>query len=73
MAVSSQKMDDFTYALGCCLKELGGLPQTLVPDNLKAAMIKAGPYEPDINRALEDFANHYGTSVTPARPRKTSG
>ena len=70
MAVPSQKMEDFIYALGCCLKELGGVPQTLVPDNLKAAVIKANPYEPDINRALEDFANHYGTSVTPARPSK---
>lgn len=70
MAVPSQKMEDFIYAMGCCLKELGGVPQTLVPDNLKAAVIKADPYEPDINQALEDFANHFGTSVTPARPRK---
>ncbi len=70
MAVPSQKMEDFIYALGCCLKEFAGVPQTLVPDNLKAAVIKANPYEPDINRALEDFANHYGTSVTPTRPRR---
>lgn len=70
LAVPSQKLEDFIYALGCCLKELGGVPQTLVPDNLKSAVIKANPYEPDLNRALEDFANHYGTSVTPARPNK---
>lgn len=70
MAVPSQKLEDFIYALDCCLKNLGGVPQTLVPDNLKSAVIKASAYEPDINRALEDFANHYGTSVTPARPRK---
>ncbi len=70
MAVPSQKLEDFLYALGCCLKNLGGVPQTLVPDNLKSAVIKANPYEPDINKALDDFANHYGTSVTPARPRK---
>ena len=70
MAVPSQKTEDFIYALGRCLKEFGGVPQTLVPDNLKAAVIKANPYEPDINRALEDLANHYGTSVTPARPRR---
>ncbi len=70
MAVPSQKLDDFIYALGCCLKKLGGVPQTLVPDNLKSAVIKADAYEPTINKALEDFANHYGTSVTPARPRK---
>jgi hypothetical protein len=52
------------------LRELGGVPQTLVPDNLKSAIIRAHKYEPDVNRAMEDFANHYGTTVTPARSRK---
>ena len=70
MAVPSQSIGDFLYALGCCLEELGGVPQVLVPDNLKAAIIKASPYEPDVNRAMEDFANHYGTTVIPARVRK---
>jgi hypothetical protein len=32
--------------------------------------VKASPYEPDINRAMEDFANHYETVVIPARVRK---
>lgn len=47
-----------------------GSPKILVPDNLKAAVIKADKYEPDINHVLEDFANHYGCVVTPARVRK---
>ncbi len=68
MAVPSQKMEDFTHALGCCLNHLGGVPHTLVPDNLKSAVIKADRYEPDINRTMEDFANHYNTTVTPTRP-----
>jgi transposase len=70
MAVKSQSVSDFLYALGCCLESLGGVPQVLVPDNLKSAIIKASSYEPDVNRALEDFANHYGTTVIPARARK---
>ncbi|PIG97907.1 hypothetical protein CS542_06625 [Pedobacter sp. IW39] len=41
-----------------------------VPDNLKSAIIKADRYEPDVNRSLEDFANHYNITVVPARPRK---
>ena len=57
----------FRSALACCLRELGGVPRALVPDNLKSAVTKASRYEPDINRALEDFANHYGTTVVPAR------
>jgi transposase len=70
MAVHSQNIEDFIYALKCCLKDLGGVPRTLVPDNLKTAIKKANRYEPDINRALEDFANHYETTVTPTRTRK---
>ena len=70
MAVKSQKTEDFLYALSCCLHELGGVPQALVPDNLKTAVTKASLYEPDINRAMEDFANHYNTTVYPARARK---
>ena len=70
MVVRSQNISDFLYALGCCLQELGGVPQVLVPDNLKSAIVKASRYEPDVNRALEDFANHYHTTVIPARARK---
>jgi len=39
----------------------------VVPDNLKAAVIKADRYEPDLNRLMEDFANHYGFAVVPTR------
>ena len=70
IAVPSQRIADFLYALSRCLEDLGGVPQLLVPDNLKAAVIKADRYEPDINQALEDFANHYRTAVLPARVRK---
>jgi transposase len=70
MAVESQTIRDFVYALTCCLHELGGVPQTLVPDNLKSAVVKSDKYEPGINKLLEDLANHYNTTVTPARVRK---
>ena len=70
MAVRSQSTEDFIYALSCCLQELGGVPQALVPDNLKSAVIKANRYEPGINRVLEDFANHYRTTIVPARVKK---
>lgn len=67
MAVHHQSVEDFIYALERCLHFLGGVPQILVPDNLKAAITKADRYEPDINQALDDFANHYGMTVIPAR------
>lgn len=67
LAVPTQSIEDFLFALSCCLSFLGGVPLALVPDNLKAAVVKASRYEPTINQALEDFANHYGTTVVPAR------
>jgi len=68
MAVRQQTAEDFLHALACCLHHLGGSPQILVPDNLKAAVIKADSYEPKLNRIMEDFANHYGFGIIPARP-----
>ena len=70
MAVRSQSIEDFLYALSECLRELGGIPKILVPDNLKSAVVKANRYDPQINRALEDFANHYKFVVLPARVKK---
>lgn len=67
IAIRSQGVEDFIYALRKCLEHLGGTTELLVPDNLKSAIIKANNYEPDINHVLEDFANHYGITVIPAR------
>lgn len=67
IAVRSQCTVDFLYALGQCLNAIGGVPKMIVCDNLKSAVIKASRYEPEINRALEDFANHYGTTILPTR------
>ncbi len=49
---------------------IGGVPAAIVPDNLKAGVIKAHRYDPDINPAYQDFAESYGTTVLPARVRK---
>ncbi len=70
MALPSQNLEDFLHGLTCCLNAMGGVPQAIVPDNMKTAVIKADRYEPTINRALEDFANHYQTVIYPTRVRK---
>jgi transposase len=69
-AVPSQSTDDFIHALACSLSFFGGCPKILVPDNLKAAVIKSDKYEPELNTVMEDFANHYGFVVCPARAYK---
>jgi len=70
MAVPSQKVDDFLYALECCLRHIGGVPKIIVTDNLKSAVVKADRYEPEINRSMEDFAEHFGCVTIPARSGK---
>lgn len=69
-AVESEKVENFIGALIRCMEYFGKVPKALVPDNLKSAVIKTDRYEPDLNKVMEDFANHYGTTVVPARVRK---
>ncbi|MFB0974007.1 MAG: IS21 family transposase, partial [Bacteroidales bacterium] len=66
-AVPSQKVEDFLDGLQSALRAFGGVPKILVPDNLKAAVVKSDRYQPEVNAILEGFANHYGCVVIPAR------
>jgi transposase len=45
----------------------GGVTQILVPDNLKSGITHPHRYEPDINPTYQDLAQHYQTTVIPAR------
>lgn len=67
IAVPSQSIEDFIFAMVCCLSFLGGVPAAIVPDNLKSAVTKASRYEPVISAAFEQLANHYDTTILPAR------
>ncbi len=49
---------------------LGGAPAILVPDNLKAGVIKPHRYEPILNASYAELAAHYGCAILPARPKK---
>lgn len=47
-----------------------GTPDIVVPDNTKSGVTKACRYEPDINPTYQDLAEHYGTTIIPARTYK---
>jgi len=70
IAVPSQKKADFIYAHNEMFKAFGGVPELLVPDNLKSAVIRADRYEPDLNPDYVKLASHYGTAIMPARGYK---
>lgn len=66
-AVMTQQKEDFVAACEGALHYCGGVPAAIVPDNLKSAVIKSSKYEPTINETFADFAEHYGTTILPAR------
>ena len=47
-----------------------GVPEVLVPDNLKAGVLKPSRYEPELNPTYAEMARHYAVAVIPARVRK---
>ena len=69
-ATRSQDSKSWIEAHVACFDYFECIPKTLVPDNLKAAVIKACRYEPDLNPIYADLAAHYGFCVLPARPRR---
>ncbi len=46
----------------------GGVPQKVVPDNLKAAVIVASFKDPLVNRAYHELSRHYGFLICPCEP-----
>lgn len=52
------------------LSFFGGVPAAIVPDNLKSGVTAPCRYEPGITRSYQDFAEHYGVAIIPARVRK---
>lgn len=66
----SQKQEDWLDAHVQAFEFLGGVPEVVVPDNLKSAVHKTHRYEPDLNPAYQQLAAHYQTAIVPARPYK---
>jgi transposase len=69
-AVSRQDTETFLRCLENGLRDFGGVPLLLNLDNLKAAVLKADWFDPEINPKLADFCRHYGLNVMPCRPFK---
>jgi transposase len=66
----SQDLPNWTGAHVRAFAFIGGVPEIVVPDNLKAGVKHPCRYEPDLNPTYQDLAHHYGTAVIPARTRK---
>lgn len=69
-ATWSQTLPDWISSHVRTFAHLGGVPELVVPDNLKAGVTAACYYEPDLNPTYQEVARYYGTAVVPARVRK---
>jgi transposase len=69
-ATWTQSLPDWIGSHVRAFAALAGVPEIVVPDNLKAAVTRAHRYEPEINRTYADLAHHYGVAVIPARAAK---
>jgi hypothetical protein len=67
-----QRTETWTSLHQQAFQTLGGVPRTIVPDNLKAAVIHAafGVSDPGcaLNRSYRELAQHYGFKVDPTPP-----
>ncbi len=69
--VFDQKIDTWLRLHVEAFEELGGVPKVVVPDNLKAAVIRAAfgvASDAVLNRSYRELARHYGFKIDPTPP-----
>ena len=69
-ATWSQSLPDWIGSHQRAFAFFGGVPELLVPDNLRAAVRTPDRYDPEPNATYLELARHYGTAILPARPYK---
>jgi transposase len=69
-ATWTQGLADWIGAHTRAFAAIDGVPNLIVPDNAKVAVLKACLYDPQVNRTYAEMAAHYDTAILPTRPRK---
>jgi transposase len=69
-ALPSQELLHWIAAHVRMFEYLGGVPEILVPDNLRSGVTRTHRYEPELNPTYLEMAAHYGCAVIPTRPYK---
>jgi len=68
-ATFTQTTEDFFRCLENAFAHFGGVPKTLVIDNLKAAVAHPDWFDPELTPKVQAFCRHYGTVILPTKPR----
>ena len=69
-AFVDQKLNSWIQAHVHSYAFFEGVPALTVPDNTKTAVVKACRYEPTLHRTYQEMAEHYDTTILPARPAR---
>jgi transposase len=67
---ASQRLPDWLASHVRAFEFFGGVPVLVIPDNLKAGVKNPCYYEPELNPAYADLAQHYSVAVLPTRVRR---
>jgi transposase len=69
--VFNQRVDTWLDLHRHAFEFFGGVPKKIVPDNLKAAIVRASwdGTDPQVQWAYRECAEHYGFLLAPCRPR----
>ena len=67
-ATARQTTADWVGAQVRALEFFGGTPRLIVPDQTRSLIKYPDTYDPEPNRAYEEFAEHYGCALLAARP-----
>ena len=62
-----QTTDAFIRCLENAFRYFGGVPKTLIIDNLAAAVRKADWFDPEINPKVRSFCEHYRACIMPTK------
>lgn len=69
--VFDQKIETWLRLHVEAFEHFGGVPQTVVPDNLKSAVIRAAfdvRQEPTLNQSYRELGRHFGFTIDPTPP-----
>ena len=69
-ATRTQQIPDWIGSHQRAFRFFGGVTGAVVPDQLKSAVVIPCRYEPGLQRTCEEFAQHDGTVILPARPAR---
>jgi hypothetical protein len=67
--VWDQKLESFLALHENAFRNFGGVPSIVRHDNMKAAVVRACFYDPEINPVWAAFAQHWGFTALPTLPR----